>query len=163
MPGIEDGRWNWWDGLVAELERAFPSDVLDVRPVDDRAVQLTVARRSEGAGVSDVDPAGCRPRALDTVSVRHRLAYDSRSGTFYLRGEPLELPLQRYRLLRFFADHPNQRGAWGEGWEDNVEVLRVCVNRLRDALPGVGGQLIQNRRGRGYCFVPEATAPRRGR
>jgi two-component system OmpR family response regulator len=94
------------------------------------------------------------------------LDHDPLEQTFFLRGEPLYLTRQEYKLLRFLVEHPRQllsqdqllQGAWEDALDSDSDALHSCVYRLRRCLGPVAACMIQTQRGSGYRFIPE---PRR--
>ncbi|MCG5509508.1 response regulator transcription factor [Ectothiorhodospira lacustris] len=81
---------------------------------------------------------------------------------------PDELPLTatEFKLLRYFLRHPGQvlsktrlaEHLYEYESERDSNVLEVYISRLREKL---GPDLIQTRRGQGYCLQPPAPGPER--
>jgi DNA-binding response OmpR family regulator len=86
------------------------------------------------------------------------LRLDESRQTVWCNGEEIELTGAEFRLLRYFMLHGNQllsKSRLGEhlyegDGEPDSNVLEVHVNHLRRKL---GKQVIETRRGQGYCFV----------
>jgi two-component system KDP operon response regulator KdpE len=82
-----------------------------------------------------------------------------------LHGEPVELTVREFRLLRYFMTHPGVvipprellREVWGQGNHDPTDVVRVTVHRLRRKLEAdpAHPQLLVTLPGVGLLFKPE--------
>ncbi|WP_374473506.1 response regulator transcription factor [Arenimonas sp.] len=106
-----------------------------------------------------------RLRALIRRSAGHahpRLAcgpleLDANAGRFSLRGDPLALTAQEFRILAYFMHHPGKvisRGQLGEhvyegGFDPDSNALDVLIGRLRRKL---GPGLLHTVRGQGFVL-----------
>ena len=85
------------------------------------------------------------------------LALDEARQSCRRNGEDVELTAGEFRLLRYFMLHPGQvlsktqlaEHLYDGETERDSNVIEVHINRLRGKL---GRELIQTRRGQGYCF-----------
>ncbi len=85
------------------------------------------------------------------------LALDEARQSCRRNGEDIELTAGEFRLLRYFMLHPGQvlskaqlaEHLYDGETERDSNVIEVHINRLRGKL---GRELIQTRRGQGYCF-----------
>lgn len=84
-----------------------------------------------------------------------------------IKGEPLQLGPTEYRLLHFFATHPERAytreqvldRVWGQNVYVEERTVDVHIRRLRKALAPHGcDALIQTVRGTGYRFSTRETA-----
>jgi two-component system OmpR family response regulator len=106
-----------------------------------------------------------RLRALIRRSAGHahpRLAcgpleLDANAGRFSLRGDPLALTAQEFRILAYFMHHPGKvisRGQLGEhvyegGFDPDSNALDVLIGRIRRKL---GTGLLHTVRGQGFVL-----------
>ncbi|MCC7104617.1 MAG: helix-turn-helix domain-containing protein [Chloroflexi bacterium] len=147
-----------------------------------RQISVTDVRRgrptSEYDPVKPETPTGSGSRAQvtkstsecrDLISRTFRLEHDALERRFYLARRQLRLRRQEYELLCVFVRHarpvlsPEQLLLLVWGLDSSLifcdyAALRTAVCRLRRQLGSLGAQLIQTRRGEGYCFVPEPAA-----
>ncbi|MFK4026405.1 response regulator transcription factor [Stutzerimonas balearica] len=85
------------------------------------------------------------------------LALDEARQSCRRNGEDVELTAGEFRLLRYFMLHPGlvlsktqlAEHLYDGETERDSNVIEVHINRLRGKL---GRELIQTRRGQGYCF-----------
>lgn len=128
---------------------------------------VDAARAAGGAPPETPQISFADSGGVQEVSRAYGLGHDPLAQLFWLRGQPLRLSRQEYRLLRFLAAHPRQllsreqllAGAWDDALEHDHGALNACLYRLRQALGPDAERLIENQRNAGYRFEPE---PRRG-
>ncbi len=154
-------------GAVAERSRGLDlgADDYVVKPFhpDELAARIrAVLRRSRAA------TGGSNIVRLGDVEV------DLERRILTRRGEPIVLSRIEWLLLQYLARNPGKvvlhndllAYVWGPAYHDDVQVLRVCVSRLRAKLGSASGRrgLIRTYVGVGYALQadgidPPATTP----
>lgn len=64
---------------------------------------------------------------------------DTRSGSFFKNGQPLDLTPTENNILKYFIEHPDtpltreeiMKGVWGEGFYGDEDIVNVNIRRLR--------------------------------
>jgi len=106
------------------------------------------------------------PQRVDDVVEVAGLRIDPAANRITACGQEIELGSIEFRMLHFFATHPNRvysrAQLLDEVWGDHVFVeertVDVHIRGLRRALtPSGRDQLIETIRGTGYCFRRSAT------
>jgi hypothetical protein len=157
----------------SEYGRAMPPGILRMQVLgveigDDGLPVLTVRVLGVGAGDVAVSRAPIPAAGARTlVSATFGLEHDPAGARFYLRGKPLPLRPQEYRLLRFLVEHPRQlltreqllQGAWEDATDSEYGSLYTCLSRLRSCL-GEAARMITTEPRVGYRFDPEPAADR---
>ncbi|WAL59614.1 response regulator transcription factor [Thermocoleostomius sinensis] len=79
-----------------------------------------------------------------------------------IQGQPVNLPLQEFRILQLFLKHPQQiltqaeliKQVWGNDREIHPKTLRAYIERLRKKIESnpKAPQYIKTARGKGYCL-----------
>lgn len=148
------------------------------REAGEPAIIVLTARADESSAVASLDAGAddyiikpfrareliSRLRAIlrrrgETVRRLGSLTLDTRAAQVHCGGELLLLTAQEYRLLLFFAAHPDQlltrdqllAALWDQGGSFvNDNTLTVTVKRLREKLSAPGSPQIVTVRGMGY-------------
>jgi DNA-binding response OmpR family regulator len=86
------------------------------------------------------------PREETRTLVSGDLTIDFERRLVHRAGEPVQLGRTEWQVLRKLARNPGQvvlstdmlRDIWGEGYADDLQVLRICISRLRRKLGATG-------------------------
>lgn len=163
LPGMDGlsvlSRWR-------EAGRAFPVLVLTARSRwHDKLAGFNSGADDYLTKPFQLEEVILRLRALIRRSAGHahpRLAcgpleLDVNAGRFSLRGDPLALTAQEFRILAYFMHHPGKvisRGQLGEhvyegGFDPDSNALDVLIGRIRRKL---GAGLLHTVRGQGFVL-----------
>lgn len=163
LPGMDGlsvlSRWR-------EAGRAFPVLVLTARSRwHDKLAGFNSGADDYLTKPFQLEELILRLRALIRRSAGHahpRLAcgpleLDANAGRFSLRGDPLALTAQEFRILAYFMHHPGKvisRGQLGEhvyegGFDPDSNALDVLIGRIRRKL---GAGLLHTVRGQGFVL-----------
>ena len=163
LPGMDGlsvlSRWR-------EAGRAFPVLVLTARSRwHDKLAGFNSGADDYLTKPFQLEELILRLRALIRRSAGHahpRLAcgpleLDVNAGRFSLRGDPLALTAQEFRILAYFMHHPGKvisRGQLGEhvyegGFDPDSNALDVLIGRIRRKL---GAGLLHTVRGQGFVL-----------
>lgn len=163
LPGMDGlsvlSRWR-------EAGRAFPVLVLTARSRwHDKLAGFNSGADDYLTKPFQLEELILRLRALIRRSAGHahpRLAcgpleLDVNAGRFSLRGDPLALTAQEFRILAYFMHHPGKvisRGQLGEhvyegGFDPDSNALDVLIGRIRRKL---GTGLLHTVRGQGFVL-----------
>lgn len=159
------------DGLSAltrwrEAGRGFPVLVLTARSRwHDKLAGFNAGADDYLTKPFQLEELIVRLRALIRRSAGHAhprlscgpLELDANAGRFSLRGDPLGLTAQEFRILAYFMHHPDKvisRGTLGEhvyegGFDPDSNALDVLIGRIRRKL---GPGLLHTVRGQGFLL-----------
>jgi two-component system, OmpR family, KDP operon response regulator KdpE len=183
MPGL-DGQ-----GLMAELRRDAPLPVIFLTgksAVQERRQGLDLGADDYVVKPFHADELTARVRAVLRRSSAPRagggilsvgnLDIDFERRMLSRSGQPVQLSRIEWLLLQYLARNLGKvvlhtdllRYVWGEAYGDDVQILRVCVSRLRSKLGSPSGRrgYIRTYVGVGYALEADAdagTATRRRR
>lgn len=103
------------------------------------------------------------PAANEERFATDELEVNLEKGTVTVAGKPVSLTPTEYELLRVFVRNPGRvlthahllRSVWGDGYADDIGVLRVNISNLRRKLEGPGQhhRLLLTEPGVGYRLV----------
>lgn len=99
----------------------------------------------------------------DSVLSAGEIVLNDETHEVFVRDERVNLSPNEYRLLYYFLSHPNHAvtkeellaAVWGYGSDEDANLVRVTVYRLRSKIEPVPSRptYLQTVRGIGYCFV----------
>jgi DNA-binding response OmpR family regulator len=104
--------------------------------------------------------------ALDVMRVGD-LSVDTKGFSATLRGEPMSLTYQEFRLLRFLMQHPNEvftrdqllARVWSYDYFGGPRTVDIHIRRLRAKLDHPLEECIETVRCVGYRWVPDHGSP----
>jgi DNA-binding response OmpR family regulator len=159
-------------GPAHTYEQAPPPKIIMLTArggVDDRIRGLDQGADDYLVKPFSLGELGARVRAVlrrDTLSGTSVIAYDAiemdtaRQEVTY-RGQPVQLTVKEYALLRWFLLHPDQvhsaerllEHVWDENADPFTNTVRMTISNLRKKLGAVGaGEHITTLPGRGYAL-----------
>jgi DNA-binding response OmpR family regulator len=130
----------------------FPSQAVDFILVPFGKVELGARlQRIVGVGPSDADANVVRRGGLEIDLDRYQVAVD---------GEPVDLTLKEFELLRFLAQNPGKvhtreslmARVWGYDYFGGTRTVDVHIRRVRAKLEPLSDEYIHTVRGVGYRF-----------
>lgn len=143
---------------LAELERASGRPIIVIQghaPVADRVRALEAGADDYILDPVDPEELAARIRAVMRRRAALRSPEPLRIGELELdlerrfcrvRGEVVPLARSEWQVLTYLAQHPGRvvlatellRHCWGETYQHDLQILRICISRLRKKLGGGG-------------------------